>query len=223
MLKLRNIRKNYQLGLHELQVLKGIDLDVQAGDFLAIMGTSGSGKSTLMNIIGLLDHASSGIYELEGKAVIQYDDNEISRIRNRKIGFVFQSFNLLPRLSALDNVGYPLIYRELDTKEIHHRALEMLDKMGMADRAEHKPNELSGGQQQRVAIARALVGNPRLILADEPTGALDSKVSHEIMDLFSTLNQKENITIVVITHDPAVAKRCNRSVLMNDGVLEELD
>jgi len=222
MLKLSDISKIYTLGAQRLTVLKGIDLEVQAGDFLAIMGKSGSGKSTLMNIMGLLDKASSGIYELEGKNVKQYNDDQISRIRNRKIGFVFQSFNLLPRLSALDNVAYPLIYRELSEKEMHQRALEMLEKMDMADRAKHKPNELSGGQQQRVAIARALVGKPRLILADEPTGALDSKVSKEIMDLLTTLNRDENLTIVVITHDASVAKRCQRNIFMNDGLLEEL-
>jgi putative ABC transport system ATP-binding protein len=184
---------------------------------LAITGTSGSGKSTLMNIIGLLDHPSSGKYWLENKEIVRYSDDELSALRNRKIGFVFQSFYLLQRLSALDNVGYPLIYRNLPGKEIRERAMAMLEKVGMAERAKHHPNELSGGQQQRVAIARAFIGKPFIILADEPTGALDTKISKKIMDLFIALNQKEATTTIIITHDPNIAAQCKRQVVMEDG------
>jgi putative ABC transport system ATP-binding protein len=183
------------------------------------MGVSGSGKSTLMNIIGLLDRPTRGVYILDNKEIGHYSDDELSVLRNQKIGFVFQSFYLLPRLTAVENVGYPLIYRNLPRKEIQHRALAMLDRMGMADRAKHRPNELSGGQQQRVAIARALVGKPSILLADEPTGALDSHVGKEIIDLFISLNQTEGITIVIITHDPNIASRCKRCVRMEDGKL----
>ena len=218
MLKIKKLYKSYVCGSTIVPVLRGIDLDVQTGDLLAIMGTSGSGKSTLMNIIGLLDKPTRGRYWLEHKEIIRYNDDELAAIRNRKIGFVFQSFYLLPRLSAVENVGYPLIYRGITQKEIHHRAMAMLEKMGIADRAKHRPNELSGGQQQRVAIARALVGKPSLILADEPTGALDTHVSKEIMDLFLNLNQQEGITIIIITHDPNVAKQCKRHITMEDGM-----
>ncbi|MCK5877232.1 MAG: ABC transporter ATP-binding protein [Candidatus Marithrix sp.] len=218
MLKIKKLYKSYVCGSTIVPVLRGIDLDVQTGDLLAIMGTSGSGKSTLMNIIGLLDKPTRGRYWLEHKEIIRYNDDELAAIRNRKIGFVFQSFYLLPRLSAVENVGYPLIYRGIPQKEIHHRAMAMLEKMGIADRAKHRPNELSGGQQQRVAIARALVGKPSLILADEPTGALDTHVSKEIMDLFLNLNQQEGITIIIITHDPNVAKQCKRHITMEDGM-----
>ena len=217
MLKLRNIYKFYQIGASKITVLKGINFDVKSGDMLAITGTSGSGKSTLMNIIGLLDHPSSGQYWLENKEIIRYSDEELSAMRNRKIGFVFQSFYLLQRLSAVDNVGYPLVYRNLSSKEIHERAMAMLAKVGMADRAEHHPNELSGGQQQRVAIARAFIGNPSLILADEPTGALDTKISKKIMDLFISLKQTEGTTTIIITHDPSIAAQCERRVIMEDG------
>jgi len=217
MLKLRNIYKSYKIGATNILVLKGINFDVKPGDMLAITGTSGSGKSTLMNIIGLLDHPSSGKYWLENKEIVRYSDDELSTLRNRKIGFVFQSFYLLQRLSALDNVGYPLIYRNLPGKEIRERAMAMLEKVGMAERAKHHPNELSGGQQQRVAIARAFIGKPSIILADEPTGALDTKISRKIMDLFIELNQKEATTTIIITHDPNIAAQCKRQVVMEDG------
>ena len=218
MLKMRNIHKSYRIGPSSVDVLKGIDLDVAPGELLAIMGKSGSGKSTLMNIIGLLDSADSGIYQLDGRDTQEYKDRELSVLRNRKIGFVFQSFYLLARLSAQDNVGLPLVYRNQSKKRIRETSLHFLDRVGMAERAHHKPNELSGGQQQRVAIARALVGSPSLVLADEPTGALDTKVGAEIMDLFVHLNREDGISVVVITHDPGVAALCKRTVHMHDGV-----
>ena len=217
MLKLRNIYKSYKIGATNIPVLKGINFDIKSGDMLAITGTSGSGKSTLMNIIGLLDHPTSGQYWLENKEIIRYSDDELSAMRNRKIGFVFQSFYLLQRLSALDNVGYPLIYRNLPSKEISKRAMAMLEKVGMVDRAKHYPSELSGGQQQRVAIARAFIGKPSIILADEPTGALDTKTSRKILDLFIALNQNEGTTTIIITHDPNIASQCKRQVVMEDG------
>jgi putative ABC transport system ATP-binding protein len=219
MLNLRNIYKFYQVGKTQLPVLKGVNLDIRAGDLIAIMGASGSGKSTLMNIIGLLDQPSKGHYWLEKKEIVRYSDDELAEIRNQKIGFVFQSFYLLPHQTAIENVGYPLLYRRLPRQEIRRRAMAMLEKVGMADRAKHHPNELSGGQQQRVAIARALVGKPAIILADEPTGALDSRISKEIIDLFIDLNQQEGITIIIITHDSVVAERCRRRVIMEDGDL----
>jgi len=220
MLNLRNIYKFYQVGKTQLPILKGVNLDIRAGELIAIMGASGSGKSTLMNIIGLLDQPSKGHYWLENKEIVRYSDDELAKIRNQKIGFVFQSFYLLPHQTAVENVGYPLLYRRLPRPEIHRRAMAMLDKVGMAHRAKHHPNELSGGQQQRVAIARALVGKPAIILADEPTGALDSRISKDIIDLFIELNQQEGITIIIITHDSVVAERCQRRVTMEDGDLD---
>ncbi len=219
MLKIQELYKSYTFGNTIVPVLKGINLEVKAGDFLAITGTSGSGKSTLMNIMGLLDKPTRGHYWLENKEIVHYNDDELAAIRNQKIGFVFQSFYLLQRFSAVENVGYPLIYRHISQKEIRHRSMEMLEKMGMADRAKHHPNELSGGQQQRVAIARALIGKPSIILADEPTGALDAHVSKQIIDLLLELNQQEGITIIIITHDANVAKRCKRHVIMEEGIL----
>lgn len=219
MLKLRDIRKSYQIGPSELPILKGVNLDVQAGELMAIMGQSGSGKSTLMNIMGLLDQPTSGEYLINGQDVTMLDGDQQSGIRNKLIGFVFQSFFLLPRLTAAENVGLPLIYRGLSEAEIRPPALEMLERVGMASRADHRPNELSGGQQQRVAIARALVGKPALILADEPTGALDTQVSAEIMTLFKTLNAEEQTTMIMITHDPGVAQQCSSYLVMRDGLL----
>ena len=221
MLCLGDIRKTYTVGPITVEVLRGIGLDVERGDLVSIMGPSGCGKSTLMNIIGLLDPPTSGSYLLEGREVSSMGDNQLSTIRNARIGFVFQSFHLLPRLTALENVGLPLVYRGLRDKEIKRQAREVLDKVGMHDRAGHKPNELSGGQQQRVAIARALVGAPALVLADEPTGALDPRIGQEIMQLFIRLNAEERLTVIVITHDPAIAQQCARRTRIHDGVLHE--
>ena len=221
MLHLNGVRRTYALGPVSVEVLRGVDLEVDRGDMLSIMGASGSGKSTLMNIIGLLDRPTGGSYLLEGREVSAMNDQELSAIRNARIGFVFQSFHLLPRLTAEENVGLPLVYRRMRDREIGPRAREVLDKVGMGDRAGHKPNELSGGQQQRVAIARALVGEPAIVLADEPTGALDPRIGEEIMRLFLRLNAEERLTFVVITHDPAIAHQCARRTRIQDGVLHE--
>ncbi|MBG0775717.1 MAG: ABC transporter ATP-binding protein [Desulfovibrionaceae bacterium] len=218
---MRDIRRSFKVGEVDVEILKGVNLDVDKGELLSIMGTSGGGKSTLMNIIGLLDAPTSGQYLLEGRDVTKLTDAELSDYRNRQIGFVFQQFNLLQRLTALDNVGLPLVYRGVSTQERRERAMELLDKVGMADRAHHKPTELSGGQQQRVAIARAFVGRPSIIMGDEPTGALDTQVGQEIMNLFIQLNKEEGVTVMLITHDPGIAKQCNRVVRMKDGVVQE--
>jgi len=222
MLKLVDIKKSYRIGPIDVEVLKGVSMEVKTGELVSIMGASGCGKSTLMNIIGLLDKPSSGTYTLEGKNADNLSDNEISGIRNRKIGFVFQSFYLLARLTALENVGMPLIYRGKRKNEIREISREYLKKVNMDDRGNHRPNELSGGQQQRVAIARALAGKPAIILADEPTGALDTGVGQDIMELFKRLNHDEGITIIIITHDPDIARQCKRCIIMKDGrVFEE--
>lgn len=220
MINLKDIHKSYRLGAMSVEILKGVDLCVDQGEMLAVVGASGCGKSTLMNILGFLDQPTSGAYFFEGRSASGLSDNELSRIRNRRIGFVFQQFNLLPKLSALNNVCLPLLYRGIPGKEQKERGREMLAKVGMSDRENHRPGELSGGQQQRVAIARALCGSPSLILADEPTGALDSVTSSEIMDLFLSLNSTEGITVMIITHDPGLAKLCGRSVRMLDGLVE---
>ncbi len=221
MIQIHDLRKSYHIGPLEMEILKGIDLTVEEGELLSIVGTSGCGKSTLMNIMGLLDVASSGSYLLEGRDVSQFSDREQSATRNQKIGFVFQHFYLLSRLTALDNVALPLIYRGAGEREQRQCSERMLEKVGMAHRQHHRPTELSGGEQQRVAIARAFVGNPSIIFADEPTGALDTKVGREIMDLFFTLNDEEDVTVVIITHDPGIARQCKRTVRMNDGLLED--
>ena len=219
MLKLKDIHKSYQQGSQEFPILKGIDLHVKEGDFLAIMGPSGSGKSTLMNIIGCLDKASSGTYHIEGTDVSELSDNQLSDLRNQKIGFVFQNFNLMPKLTACQNVELPLTYMKIPKKERRERALEMLRVVGLEERSDFKPMELSGGQKQRVAIARALVTNPSFILGDEPTGALDTKTSVQIMDLFKQFND-EGKTIVIITHEPEVAQLCKQTVILRDGNIE---
>ncbi len=219
MLKIRDLYKAYRVGHIMMPILKGINLDVHQADLLAVTGSSGSGKSTLMSIIGLLDKPTRGRYWLDNKEVLHCSDDELSAMRNQKIGFVFQSFYLLQRLTAVENVGCPLRYSRVPPKEIQRRSLAMLEKVGLADRATHRPDELSGGQQQRVAVARALIGKPAIVLADEPTGALDSHVSKEIMDLFISLNQEEGITIIIITHDEKIAQQCSRHVIMEDGVL----
>lgn len=219
MLKLKDIHKSYQQGSQEFPILKGIDLHVKEGDFLAIMGPSGSGKSTLMNIIGCLDKASAGSYHIEGTDVSDLSDNQLSDLRNQKIGFVFQNFNLMPKLTACQNVELPLIYMKVPKKERRERALEMLRLVGLEERSDFKPMELSGGQKQRVAIARALVTNPSFILGDEPTGALDTKTSVQIMELFKQFNEQGK-TIVIITHEPEVAQLCKQTVVLRDGNIE---
>jgi putative ABC transport system ATP-binding protein len=216
---LNDITKSYFLGKQELPVLKGINLTVSSNEYLALMGPSGSGKSTLMNIIGCLDTASSGQYILNNKDVSQMDDDELAEARNAEIGFVFQQFNLMPRLSAWENVAVPLIYAGVTLKEREERAWAMLAKVGLEERGKHLPNELSGGQSQRVAIARALINNPSLILADEPTGNLDSKTSVEIMDLFSSIHQNGN-TVMLVTHEDDIANCTRRIVRIRDGVVE---
>lgn len=221
MLKLIDIRKTYKIGPTEIEVLKGVNLEIANGELLSIMGQSGCGKSTLMNIIGLLDKPTSGAYFIEDKAVSYTDDDTLSAIRNKKIGFVFQQYNLLPKLTALDNVGIPLIYRGENEDVIKQKSIEFLTRVDMHKRAHHKPGELSGGQQQRVAIARALIGKPTIILADEPTGAVDTHVGQEIMNIFKRLNREDGITVVIITHDPNIAKQCERFVVMKDGVILE--
>ena len=220
MLDLKNIHKSYMLGTVEVEILKGVDLHVDQGELLAVVGASGCGKSTLMNILGFLDTPTSGDYLFRGRAAQGLTDSELSRIRNTDIGFVFQQFNLLARLTALDNVGLPLLYRGVSLEERRARGREMLDRVGMGERWHHRPGALSGGQQQRVAIARALCGQPSIILADEPTGALDTATSREIMGLFDSLNRDEGITVILITHDPGLARRCGRAVRMVDGLVE---
>lgn len=218
MLTLNNISKSYKLGKEEVPILKHINLTVQAGEFLAIMGPSGSGKSTLMNIIGCLDRPTSGTYTLDQIDILKGKDGALAEIRNESIGFVFQTFHLLPRLTALQNVELPMIYNKVKKKERRQRAYEALEKVGLKDRISYKPPKLSGGQKQRVAIARALVNQPRFILADEPTGALDTKSSEQILSLFSELH-REGKTIIMITHDPDVAKKADRTVFIRDGEL----
>ncbi|MCC2528129.1 MULTISPECIES: ABC transporter ATP-binding protein [Bacillus] len=218
MLTLNNISKSYKLGKEEVPILKHINLTVKAGEFLAIMGPSGSGKSTLMNIIGCLDRPTSGTYMLDQMDVLKGKDGALADIRNESIGFVFQTFHLLPRLTALQNVELPMIYNKVKKKERRQRAYEALEKVGLKDRISYKPPKLSGGQKQRVAIARALVNQPRFILADEPTGALDTKSSEQILSLFSQLHH-EGTTIIMITHDPDVARKADRTVFIRDGEL----
>lgn len=218
-LGLRQIIKNYYLGEIAIQALRGIDLSIKENEYVALMGPSGSGKSTLMNILGCLDVASSGEYVLNGTEVSTLTDNELAEIRNKEIGFVFQTFNLLPRLNAIENVALPLVYAGLGRGSRNRKAEAVLESVGLSDRMDHKPNELSGGQRQRVAIARALVNSPSIILADEPTGNLDTKTSHEIMAILDDIHGKGN-TVIIVTHEEDIAQRAKRIIRLRDGLIE---
>ena len=218
-IKLENIQKSYYLGKQELKVLKGISLDIFKNEYVALMGPSGSGKSTLMNILGCLDSPTAGKYILNGQDVSKMADDDLAEVRNKEIGFVFQQFNLLPRLTAAENVALPLVYNGSKKKIRVDQSLEMLDRVGLSDRSHHKPNELSGGQNQRVAIARALVNNPSIILADEPTGNLDSKTSVEIMKIFDKI-QAEGNTVILVTHEEDIAQYAHRIIRLKDGLIE---
>ena len=217
-IRVRDLKKVYRMGTVEVYALRGIDLEIQPGEIIAIMGPSGSGKSTLMNMIGCLDSPSSGEYYLDGQLVSDLVDDELAAVRNKKIGFVFQNYNLLPRANALQNVELPLRYSDEKTS-LRERSASALEKVGLADRITHKPMELSGGQQQRVAIARAIVNEPAIILADEPTGNLDSKSGQEIMELLLSLNARNGTTLVIVTHDPSVAAQAQRIVHLKDGLV----
>jgi putative ABC transport system ATP-binding protein len=216
LIELRDVRKTYLMGDQEVHALNGVDLDISAGEYLAIMGASGSGKSTMMNLLGCLDTPTSGSYSLNGTKVEELSDEQLARIRNREIGFVFQTFNLLARTTALRNVELPLVYRGIPRKERLERARATLERVGLGSRVDHQPNELSGGQRQRVAIARALVTDPSIVLADEPTGNLDSATSVEIMELFDDLHRQGN-TMILVTHEPDIAAHANRRVVLRDG------
>jgi putative ABC transport system ATP-binding protein len=218
-IQLQSIRKNYYLGKQVIEVLKGISLTIQKGEYVALMGPSGSGKSTLMNILGCLDTPTAGNYILNGQDVSKMVDNQLAEVRNKEIGFVFQQFNLLPRLTAAENVALPLVYAGVSKKLRMERAMAVLEKVNLADRSHHKPNEMSGGQNQRVAIARALVNDPSIILADEPTGNLDTKTSHEIMDIFGKIHGAGN-TVVLVTHEEDIANHAHRIIRLRDGLIE---
>ena len=222
LITLRDIEKTYQMGDIAVPVLKGVSLSIRQGELVALTGSSGSGKSTLMNILGCLDRPSAGEYWLDGREVSQLSADERALLRNRKLGFVFQSFNLLARTSALENVAMPLSYgaENLSEREARERAAEMLSRVGLADRLDHHPSQLSGGQQQRVAIARALINHPPVLFADEPTGNLDSKTSEEVLQMFERLHTEDRITIIMVTHDPKVAGHANRVIRMDDGVIQ---
>ena len=224
LIELENITKTYQVGETQVNALRGVSYQLQSGDLLAIMGPSGSGKSTLMNIIGCLDKPTDGRYSLDGKDVSAYDKNQLAHIRNKKIGFVFQNFNLLSRTSALENTELPLIYdKDIPTKKSREMALYALEQVGLKGREMHKTNQISGGEKQRVAIARALVNNPSLILADEPTGNLDTKTGNEIMEVFTKLNEESGITIILVTHDPEVADIARKRIYIRDGLIGKVE
>ncbi|SFJ81605.1 ABC transporter ATP-binding protein [Myroides guanonis] len=216
---IKDIKRNFPLGSETVYVLKGVDLQIDKGDYVALMGPSGSGKSTLMNLLGCLDTPTSGTYILNGKDVSKMEDDELATIRNREIGFVFQTFNLLPRTTALDNVALPMVYAGFNKTERNERATEVLKQVGLGDRMDHHPNQLSGGQRQRVAVARALVNKPSIILADEPTGNLDSKTSVEIMNLFDEIHANGN-TVILVTHEEDIAAHAHRIIRLRDGVIE---
>jgi putative ABC transport system ATP-binding protein len=218
-IELRELVKTYHVGETEVRALRGVSYAIREGDFLAIMGPSGSGKSSLMNILGCLDRPTSGEYILAGEAVSAFDKNKLARIRNQKIGFVFQSFNLLPRTTALENTELPLLYSTSDGRDTTGLALAALASVGLKDRAHHKTNQLSGGEQQRVAIARALLNNPTLILADEPTGNLDSTTSSEVMNIFKSLNEDKGITMIMVTHEPDIAAWASSRIYLKDGLI----
>ena len=218
-IEIRGIIRDFKLGQETVHVLKGIDLDIKRGEYVAIMGPSGSGKSTLMNLLGCLDTPTAGSYNLNGKDVSQMTDDELADIRNTEIGFVFQTFNLLPRTTALDNVALPMVYAGMSKKDREARATEVLTDVGLADRMDHKPNQLSGGQRQRVAVGRALVNKPSIILADEPTGNLDSKTGTEIMALFDQIHAAGN-TVIMVTHEEDIAAHAKRVIRLRDGIIE---
>ena len=220
LIKITNLKRNFILGSETIYVLKGIDLEINKGEYVALMGPSGSGKSTLMNLLGCLDTPTSGTYILNGKDVSQMHDDELAEIRNKEIGFVFQTFNLMPRTTALDNVALPMVYAGYSKSERNVRATEVLTQVGLADRIDHKPNELSGGQRQRVAVGRALVNKPSIILADEPTGNLDSKTSEEIMALFGEIHKNGN-TVILVTHEEEIAAYAHRIIRLRDGIIEK--
>ena len=222
MIHLKDINKTYQ-GAQPLHVLKGIDLDIARGEFVSIMGSSGSGKSTLLNIIGILDNYDTGEYLLNGVPIVNLSETRAAEYRNRMIGFIFQSFNLIPFKTAVENVELPLFYQGVGRRKRHQIAMEYLERLGLAQWADHYPNEMSGGQKQRVAIARALITKPQIILADEPTGALDSKTSVEVINLLKQLNRDEGITIIVVTHEGGVANETNKIVHIKDGVIESVE
>lgn len=220
MISLRNIVKRYRMGEEDVLALAGVDLEIERNEYVALIGPSGSGKSTLMNLLGCLDTPTEGTYLLNGRDTSGMNDNELAHVRNREIGFVFQSFHLLPRLTVLQNVMQPLVYRGIPVAERKRQASDALAKVGLADRMSHRPNQLSGGQRQRVAVARALVGSPSILLADEPTGNLDSRTSGEIMALFDALH-RQGQTVVVVTHEPDIAAHCHRTIRVNDGRVVE--
>jgi putative ABC transport system ATP-binding protein len=219
-IQIRDVTKVYEMGTQEVHALRGVSLDVERGEALSIMGPSGSGKSTLMNILGCLDQPTSGTYYLDGDDVSRLDDDELAAIRNRRVGFVFQTFNLLARTTAWENVQLPLVYAGVGLRERRERAREVLESVGLGERLDHMPNELSGGQQQRVAIARALINRPSIILADEPTGNLDSKSGKEVMSILQNLNREQGITIILVTHDPRLTQYVSRVLKLFDGEIE---
>ena len=220
LIELKDINKTYDNG-QPLHVLKGIDLTIDEGEFVSIMGASGSGKSTLLNILGILDNYDSGEYHLAGRLIKDLSENQAAEYRNKMIGFIFQSFNLISFKTAVENVELPLFYRGVPRRKRHELALQYLEKLGLSEWADHYPNEMSGGQKQRVAIARALITKPRIILADEPTGALDSKTSKEVMQLLSELNREEGVTMIIVTHDPSVAAQTSRTIHIKDGLIQQ--